>query len=1197
MNFFWAKDLSLLLIYKDPLGHDPLAGSYSRAPSYSIQQHLNVRRMEAPQPKRQKQKHMNESIIAAYPDQLSLFTNQAGNTRYRKEVKPGCAVWGWWRKSWETHHRVLQCLKEAVEKGQHPNVLLYNQYSRRLYSATLHDLYFEQDLTSVVIPADWFLFCPETYRSVPHLCGAFFVLRIDPNERNAGELLDLFTDSASFELDSPLLVVAPPEGVPAACDNMVDTPPRRQNLRSCEQTLLVLRSYKQQEKTHEILRRLKDHVESDVAHAIAETSWQDLAKLLARLPPSVWAELGSRSLCIEEVGRKLRTATARATRFDFELFCRLCAATGVAEILVANSDDTFREVGAATRDWLLSATERDAREAAAKIFEATWRFAGGRYGLAAMPERYFRNLPAIEAIASAVKHEIGRKFYRDHLSHNVRAALLSAALFARDASVTENEINRPIVGFVAGLFHDIALPLSSFPETVGDLAAALREVQFEGTAEKRPVPVIVDRRTLRKSLHYVALLASIKRLPTVSKTEAFRPWENEAAVLELTDPQILTEELLCLSSDEHALMSAALLFDYAVAGAAGGAGTHFDTNVRTVLGQVMGKTSSSNGREFAAILQAMALHDRRPAAKHHAVDEPPKDTPKVLSFEDFEIPVTVQIADELQEWGRTLGRLDEIGATDAEIEFESGWVRANFTLTSSEDIFAAVPFSPLEYLFGKLRALGRLRTGSDAAGGFFRFELGVREASAFRLTYLAPSADCRIVVDEPYDFLDFTKWPAANSARRQIGEGEGDIVLGLCVGDELHPRDILAVAAPEAIAEQIIQASGVRVSRLTIEGRRLSIELTSGFVFTLNLLGYRFGRLSETTAPAHVFASGKATAIVSAELERIEPGDSFIRRELERHLNLRPHPHFLDFDWRFEHATCDAVFRSALNNRAGGTICYLGCPSVALWHAYHLPEDSNWMLLDRGHYALEQWLKAGSWMPADRYIKYDVFEAVPEGLLNSIDVVVTDPPWYEPEYRLFTQRAIELVKPRGIIGLTYYPESLDARKFELFRKTVFGQEVAGFRQFGSIEIAYSPPEFERVSDLHRMFQHPELGIYRSGFMDFFEAPEEHRRRSEPVVDSTNSMGLLPRTLALPDEHHLRCLDEEEWLRRKPPFKVRFDSYGVERPRKVSEKIVGWSTRNTIAVMSASKRAVEIQNCDDLATAISEFERSGRASKR
>ena len=283
--------------------------------------------------------------------------------------------------------------------------------------------------------------------------------------------------------------------------------------------------------------------------------------------------------------------------------------------------------------------------------------------------------------------------------------------------------------------------------------------------------------------------------------------------------------------------------------------------------------------------------------------------------------------------------------------------------------------------------------------------------------------------------------------------------------------------------------------------------------------------------------------------------------------------------------------------RRRARICYLGCPSLALWHATQFSSDTDWMLLDKGHFALKHWLEAESWIQPDRHLPYDVYAPVPEDVSHSFDIVLTDPPWYDPEYQLFMRRAVQLLVPGGILGITYYPPSLDPEKYERFQRFGFGETIRGFREFGALEIAYSPPEFETTQVAHERFQHPESGTYRAGFMDFFQAPDELSLPNEPFQPQPPEMTHFPLAVPMPDSHHLRCISNEAWDAIKRPVRVTFTRHGIERPRQIPDHWIAWSTRNTIAKLTTSSRAPVIDSPEHLAQAVAAIESAKRSVRQ
>lgn len=1164
----WAEDLRLLLIYKDPLGDDRLGGSPLTSASPTLVQHLQLSKPEELPPGVSAE--LEAAGLPVPPtagSQFALFPVVAGNARCQRPVPEGCAVWGWWRKPWETHQRLLARLQRACAGGVQPKLLLYNQYLRRMYHAVLRDVYYEPDLTTITVPASWAERCPAYYRDLWHLCGAFFVVDIDPHEQDANELASLFVDSSSFaEPGEPVPAVVPrPDAVEAVWSEMVDRSPSRVGLRTCEQTALVLRTYRQRDRTAAILTELEQgESDSVLARAFRETSWPDLLAVLGSASATVWKALSGCPEAVESLGVKAQLNRSRLTRFDFELVAGAFNSASMQSLLCQSTDsEGLSELGRALRTWVTSDTERGARTAAAQLFMSAWSSAEARYKVAPLPQEYFASLPAMEAIANAVKYEIGRKFYRDHLNHNVRAALLASRLMGRHVVASACLEHPAIVGFFAGLLHDVALPVTDFPDLVGGIASALSKAQAPTTRAVAPVHPILDRSELKRSLTYVALLAAMPNLPERLETAPVKPWEDQGAALAAVDTQLLVEELLCAASEEHALVSAALLFDYAVRGAASEAS--FDTGLRTLLTNISGPAATAQGRELACILQCMALHDRRPAAEHHGVLERPRDTPKPLDLERFRLAALTSIADEFQEWGRTIGAIDEIGAVDGHVELHEERVRAEFTLTPLPGVFAAIPFSLLEYAIGKLRTVGTIRAGSGRDAKPLNLDVRLSGLEAFELSYVAAGGNCEVVFGDPFDRLDFSKWPDHTEQSREVyGTATSEMVAIRCAAPGSHARDFLLIEGSDELRRIIrLKAAGAtRLRSLDLSSDSVVLKLADGAEVSARVNDYRFGYIGDKSVPADKFTKKEKSSLlrltVTEEAEKKSVGSS-----PTTDIQLYPYPHFLDFDWRFTSPTSNAVVTFVREAAAhdGASVCYLGCPSLAIAHHRRFPQDENWILLDQGHYALDQWLRESA-LPSQSFRPYNAFDAVPPDLAGKFGIVVTDPPWYDPQYLVFSRRVRELVKPRGIVGLSYYPPSLDRGKYERFHRLVFGGPLVEFVPFGSLEIDYAIPEYERPSEQYRRYVHPALGIYRPGFLDFFVAPAAIPQvKSRPEAYEPHR---LTRRVALSGGHHLLCLPEESV---RFPVSVQFSRRSIKRIKHIPGTWIGWTSRNLIVKAS------------------------------
>jgi len=889
----WCSNHRLLLVYKDDLVQQKgLLSSARISQSLTIEVHRELARAAVP--------------LSAEP---TLFRDLEPRFRYNERhspaAPPGCCVWGWWRKPWESHGQLLAALQLAARSREKPVALLYNQYLRRLYQATIHDVYFEPQLTTVVAPGSWRERCPEYYRDTSHLCGAFFALAIAPVESDAKELRDLFVDAASFEFDALIspTIVPPPEDTIPACRSMIDAPPRRSSLRVAETTMLVVRPSKQRENTAELLR-LHDFGDADLAYALRGTAWADILDVLSHASLTTWARLGECPDSIAELGRKARESDSRLTRLDFELMARACASARLRALLAAqdgNGGPRFTPLGAALRRWVTTSGERDARRAAADVFKDAWSAATLRYKLAALPPTYFDHLPAMEAIASAVRHELGKKFYRDHLSHNVRAALLAASLIGQAGPTLDPALNEAVVAFFAGLLHDIALPVTTYPDTVGNLAQALTTVHATGNANP-PVAGILDRRHLRRSLAYVALFASTPNVSSVQSDDLLAPWRDPDRALKHADRQLLFEELLCAGSDEHALISAALLFDAAVRGAS----HDFDSGVRSLLSRMTGPTADLMGRELAAILQSIALHDRKPAASYHGVDEPPCNTPKALYWSGFGMPMLVEIADEFQEWGRTVGAIEGLGAVDGSLDLGPGSLQSSVVLSNKPETFATVPFSLLESMLGKIRSAGRLIYG-EPDGPRLRVAIKTGNLHAFRLLYASKGVATKIMLREGHEFMSLSQ----NDSQRtdEVHGGSDSELLRIVVDAPGNPgRDYVLLHGPRPLLDKCVMLARThaQLQAITLDAERVQFFCSDGSVLRGLIESYRFGDLDQSrdSAPRDQFPKRGVIAVLRVcvgDVSAVEPAPLF------RRPHMTPAPHFLDSDWRFTERTARLI--------------------------------------------------------------------------------------------------------------------------------------------------------------------------------------------------------------------------------------------------------------------------------------------------
>lgn len=1070
-------------------------------------------------------------------------------------------------------------------------MLLYNQYYRRIYEAKLHAVYYEPCASIVVVPNAWWPKCPGYYRKNRRLCGAFFALQIARGHiDDANSMLgQLYVDSSSFELATPQSspVIPPPEGVSTICRDMVDNIPTRGRLRTCEHTMLVLRSFKQRVYTARLLESDSDLDTERLISAFEEMSWDDLIVTLRFAPVQSWATLHHHPKVLAHIGAIARRQCSRVTRLDLELVAWMSASREKFDCLLEQTLDGdlggAKSLSEALILWATSEDDRRAREAASVVFTAAWKAVASRYTLRDL-HRYFEKLPAMEEIACATNYDIRRKFYRDHLNHNVRSALLAGRLAEGLEERPKGRINRHIAAFIAGLFHDLAFPVTTFPETVRALATALGDIELCGPAFT-PQSVL-DRIALRLSLGTVATIASLPNILDEFRDEPLSLGDDLAQTLMPANKELLFEELACASSEGHAQVGAAVLLSLAVLGRVDGSKVS-DSGIRTLMSDMTGRSASASGRELLAIIQSIALHDRKPASVYHGVTRVGRHAPTPLDWGSFGLPVVVSVADDLQEWGRPIGSLTEMVATDASITAQPGQVTATFTLSREPSTYSKVPFSLLEFAYSKLRGIGAIKYEE----GHTSVELTLLGLEAFQLSYFGPKGS-KICYSENFLAVDMASFPepcgVPLTAEVAAGENQHLLAISLLGQEGRVPLDFVLISGDAESCGALLEGLGgqPRLSSIELSGSHFRLRLESGIVVsTQDVTAYRFGRLNVPGClPRDKLNTEDNVALVTAQLDpapsKREPRSKYITEAA--HMN--PKPHYLDLDWRFTERTSRAILRFAKHHRGDGPICYLGCPTVALLHSRLDGRDDAWFLLDRGHRALEEWNQK-ELIPRGSFREYDAFDTLPSEHVHRYAVVILDLPWYDEYYEHFCIRATELARTDGIVGLSDYP-GYDQPKLERFAKIrarVFGEQA----WFASIEIDYEVPEFESSWGGHRKFEHLALGVYRPTHMDFYKVD---RRVQQKRLTRKPSTPDLPGYEPLEGGHYLRCISKGTAAQYLPGNVSIGRRRSVKRPRPAPRGLLAWSTRNAQVFASDEKRAYcEARTMSDVAAAVVRWE--------
>jgi hypothetical protein len=134
-----TKNHCLLLLFKDDLALKIGRGFPLISESRTILRHVAVTDPKV------RQLLLDEGIPEnILPLQPSLFQEEVRKTDSFWPPAPAenCCVWGWWRKPWEYHPTLFLQIQDYLKGSKTLDTLLYTQYTRRIYRATLYDLYF-----------------------------------------------------------------------------------------------------------------------------------------------------------------------------------------------------------------------------------------------------------------------------------------------------------------------------------------------------------------------------------------------------------------------------------------------------------------------------------------------------------------------------------------------------------------------------------------------------------------------------------------------------------------------------------------------------------------------------------------------------------------------------------------------------------------------------------------------------------------------------------------------------------------------------------------------------------------------------------------------------------------------------------------------------------------------------------------------
>lgn len=155
--------------------------------------------------------------------------------------------------------------------------------------------------------------------------------------------------------------------------------------------------------------------------------------------------------------------------------------------------------------------------------------------------------------------------------------------------------------------------------------------------------------------------------------------------------------------------------------------------------------------------------------------------------------------------------------------------------------------------------------------------------------------------------------------------------------------------------------------------------------------------------------------------------------------------------WPFTNDTVEKLVRLCHSHNR---IALLGIPT--LFKALNGSQNSETILFDGDDYLFREDTTPG-------FIKCDLLGNLSTEFNNHFDLVVGDPPWYADEYRVWLEKALQLLRPGDKLVFVLFPEGVrDSAPRELDEILSLAGESLVNLSIGNEYVSYETSSFEQV---------------------------------------------------------------------------------------------------------------------------------------
>jgi len=1187
---------SVLLLFKDNLsigGKDEFPITIK---SYTIKKHLLALKGSDASNKKKEQ-----YLLQFEDSEKSVLRRVEANA-----IVDGNFVWGWWKKPGESHNTLFKIIKEACKEEGFINALLFNRYMRRIYTAEITDIYYVPYASTVTIPNIWASKCPDYYKDLPHFCGAYFSMKLKveskdatynslQNNTNINEtkeyesymknqkiqyedpqivLKRYFVDKNTFDeiFLNDLSVIRQPEGVIDASKNIVDKEIKPLSLKLTDQTIFLLRK-----STHKkIIRELFDNQDPDINNEIKNLPTSDAVEFIKSMTRKDWEKLFSLKDTIIAISDLFRDRGMPITSIDIKLVSNL-----IMERILVLHDGFSVELSATENcivDWLLSSDFKTQRENASGFFSLAWIHSIKNIDMLPLDD-YFKILPQLEEISSSTKH-IKNKLYRDHLNHNIRSALMASYL----VYVISHNYEDMRLAFFSGLLHDIAHPLSSYDGTIQSIQESFIKLDITKLTSSNS---IVNRNNLKNWVNTIAFISSI---PNIKDKEIPQPFDDLDDLFKNINPKLLYEEIMCSMDYDHSFLSAVVVLNMAAKKVSHNVNDYYNDGVKRLF------ADQTEYKDLFQIIQCIALHDRKASIGYRGLSKSQQIT--MIGMDDYFLPVITIIADEIQEWGRPISSNENPIVNDCDINYSDKMLIIKYTCNFKKEILKETKYCFLEHFHSKIRMFSRLKNKENSV---IKLQLEIDIVEGLKIhTGSNYSSSLKLNLEEN-DII----WPLNSELFNQIPEENDKRLIAFISYPSDKTNIISSFIAFDSSQKDVIgmlksnfYLNALKINKITLLENLCRMTINDDIIIEGRINTYYFTKYQNLSIVQkfdnyEILENIGVLYLKDVSINKYEKiGTNHIQISAND-LHLKPQPHFLDLDWRFNYQSINSILNFVSANTDNEKVCYLGCPSLALYHSRQINNmKAKFTLFDKGHFALDKWIQEGH-IDKNNFVEYNVYSKIPDEYLHKYDIIIMDPPWYKDFYTIFLKRAIAFVRNSGIIGIVEYPgypghkEKID--EFKLIRSKLFNR-YSSFFPYCSIEVAYAEPDFEKSWQGHKKFVHSAIDTYRPAYMDFYLINNAEYINNEE--EETPSIYYDNKNLI-----DIEYTKGNGYVRLKKGFEKYFDedAHWIFKTRKSlkrirSEKIpwIGWSTKNTIIRIDTKKGNI-IKNEKELIDNLTEYE--------